>query len=132
MSMAKFQNQVAATAMGAGNFSSGAHHNTRQAKTTSFAPSVNNFMHPSQNSYGTSTFNKQMINVQTSFGLSPMNGAVGGLPEFADRGSLPTFFITKSGSMDKSPNSGFIHFGLQNSSLLNNINCNTPGLSHRQ
>jgi len=43
----------------------------------------------------------------SNFGYSPSIG-MGGLPDFNERGSFPTFFLTKSGSFDKSPGNSFI------------------------
>jgi hypothetical protein len=48
-----------------------------------------------------------MINAST-FGISPSVCYGGGLPDFSDRGSFPTFFVAKSGSFDKSPAGSFM------------------------
>ncbi len=48
--------------------------------------------------------------------MNPFALSIGGggsafaLPDFNDRGSFPSFFLQKSGSIDKSRNSSFIQF----------------------
>lgn len=88
---------------------------------------------------GASQFGKFPGFQSNNMGCSPCMNIGNGLPDFTDRNSFPTFFLTKSGSFEKSPNNSFVFYSrptptarmgntLNNNS--NNINNNSNNLGN--